>query len=247
MKIKEVYNFLDFVAPFNTAAQWDNCGLSVGSLDNDFTKIVISLDVTEKVIAKALEIGAQLVVTHHPLIFNPVTLLQSDSLVYKAVQSGITFISTHTCLDKAIGGVNDCLARKAGIVNVQHKTVDEFLKIGDVEPCTVKEFAEKIKDSLGSAVAFTDNGKTIKRVAFCSGGGGDLIGAAAAMGADALLTGEAKHHEYLEAERLGVALITAGHYETEVIACDYLYDLLSKQFDNADVVVFKDKSPVRYV
>lgn len=247
MKIKEAYDFLDFVAPFKTSAEWDNCGLSVGSLENEFTKILVALDVTDEVIDEAVKIGAELVVTHHPLIFNPVSLVESNSLLYKAVKSGITFISSHTCLDKAIGGVNDCLARKAGIVNVQHKTIDEFLKIGDVEPCTVKEFAEKIKESLGSAVAFTDNGKTIKRVAFCSGGGGDLIGAAAAMGADALLTGEAKHHEYLEAERLGVALITAGHYETEVIACDYLYDLLAKQFDNAEVVVFKDKSPVRYV
>ncbi len=247
MKIKEVYDFLDFVAPFRTSAEWDNCGLSVGSLNNDFTKILVALDITDEVIEEALKIGAELVITHHPLIFNPVSLVESDSLLYKAVKSGITFISSHTCLDKAIGGVNDCLARKAGIVNVQHQTVDEFLKIGEIDPCTVKEFAQKIKTALGGAVAYTDNGKTIGRVAFCSGGGGDLINAAALMGADALLTGEAKHHEYLEAKRLGVALIAAGHYETEVIVCDYLYDLLNKQFDDAEVVVFKGKSPVNYV
>lgn len=247
MKIKEVYDFLDFIAPFKTSAEWDNCGLAVGSLDNDFTKILVALDVTDEVIDEALKIGAELVITHHPLIFNPVAQVESDSLLYKAVKSGISFISSHTCLDKAIGGVNDCLARKAGIRNVQHETVDEFLKTGEIEPCTVTEFAEKIKASLGGAVAFTDNGKTIKNVAFCSGGGGDLINAAAVIRADALLTGEAKHHEYLEAKRLGVALITAGHYETEVIVCDYLYDLLTKQFDDAEIVVFKGKSPVNYV
>lgn len=246
MKIRAVYDFLDFIAPFNTSAPWDNCGLSVGSPENDFTKILVALDVTDEVIEEALKIGAELVVTHHPLIFNPVSQIEADSLLYKAVKSGVTFISSHTCLDKAIGGVNDCLARKAGIINVQHDTVDEFLKIGEVEPCCAKDFAEKIKTALGGAVAFTDNGKTIRRVAFCSGGGGDLINAAAAMGADALLTGEAKHHEFLEAKHLGVALFAAGHYETEVIACDYLSDILSKEFDDAQVVLFK-RAPVNYV
>ncbi len=247
MKIKEVYDFLDFIAPFDTSAEWDNCGLSVGSLDNDFTKILVALDVTDEVIDEAVKMGAELVVTHHPLIFNSVSQIEGSGLLYKAVKSGVTFISSHTCLDKAIGGVNDCLARKAGICNVQHETIDEFLKIGEIDPCTPKEFAEKIKTALGGAVAYTDNGKAIKKVAFCSGGGGDLINAAAVMGADALLTGEAKHHEYLEAKCLGVALFAAGHYETEVIVCDYLSDILTKQFDDAEVVVFKGKSPVNFV
>ena len=247
MKIKEVYDFLDFVAPFETSAEWDNCGLSVGSLNNDFSKILVALDVTDEVIDEALKIGAELVITHHPLIFNPVSQIESESLLYKAVKSGITFISSHNCLDKAIGGVNDCLARKVGIKNIQHETIDEFLKVGEIEPCTVKEFAQKVKNTLGGAVAFADNGKVISRVAFCSGGGGDLINAAAIIGADALLTGEAKHHEYLESKHLGVALITAGHYETEVVVCDYLKDLLVKQFDNTEVVVFQGKSPVDFV
>lgn len=247
MKIRELYEFLDFVAPFSTCAEWDNCGLSVGSLDNEFTKIMIALDVTDEVIDEALRIGAQVIVTHHPLIFNPVLQIEGNSLLYKAVKSGLTFISSHTCLDKAIGGVNDCLARKLGIKNVNHKTVDEFLKIGEIEPCSVEAFAVKIKNSLGGNVSYTDNGKMIKKVAFCSGGGGDLINAAALMGADAFVTGEAKHHEYLEANRLGVAVFTAGHYETEVIVCDYLYELLIRQFDDAQVVVFKGKSPIKYV
>lgn len=247
MKIKEVYDFLDFVAPFETSAEWDNCGLSVGSLDNEFTKILVALDVTDEVIDEALKSGAELVITHHPLIFNSVSQVGSEGILYKAVKSGITFISSHTCLDKAIGGVNDCLARKAGIKNIQHQTIDEFLKLGEIEPCTVREFAQKVKCALGGAVAFTDNGRIISKVAFCSGGGGDLINAAASMGADALLTGEAKHHEYLEAKHLGVALLTAGHYETEVIVCDYLCDILIKQFDDAEVMVFKGKSPVNYV
>ncbi len=247
MKIKEVYDFLDFIAPFDTAAEWDNCGLSVGSLENDFTKILVALDVTEGLIDEAVKIGAELVVTHHPLIFTPVSEITSDSLVYKAVKSGVTFISSHTCLDKATGGVNDCLARKAGIKNVHTTNVDEFLKIGEIKPCKASEFAQIIKNALGGKVAFTDNGKDIKTVAFCSGGGGDLINAAAEIGAEAFLTGEAKHHEYLEANRLGVALFDAGHYETEVIVCEFLRKSLDIQFDDAEVLIYDEKPPVKYI
>ncbi len=247
MKIKEVYDFLDFIAPFNTAAEWDNCGLSVGSLGNDVTKILVALDVTGGLIDEAVRTGAELVVTHHPLIFTPASQIESESLIYKAVKSGVTFISSHTCLDKAVGGVNDCLARKVGIKNVHQTEIDEFLKVGEIELCKASEFAQIIKNALGGKVAFTDNGREIKTVAFCSGGGGDLINAAAEIGADALLTGEAKHHEYLEANRLGVALFDAGHYETEVVVCEFLRKSLDIQFDDTEVLLYEEKPPVNYI
>ncbi len=247
MKIKEVYDFLDFIAPFNTAAEWDNCGLSVGSLNNDVTKILVALDVTESLIDEAVKIGAELVVTHHPLIFTPVSQIKSDSLLYKAVKSGVTFISSHTCLDKTIGGVNDCLAQKVGINNIRTSEIDGCLKIGEIEPCTAEEFAANVKNALGGKVAFTDNGKVIRIVAFCSGGGGDFINAAAELGADALLTGEAKHHEYLEANHLGIALFDAGHFETEVVVCEFLRKSLDIQFDDTEVVIYNEKPPVKYI
>ncbi len=247
MKIKAVYDFLDFIAPFNTAAQWDNCGLSVGSLNNEVTKLVVALDVTEDVINKAKEVGAELVVTHHPLIFDPVKAVESDSILYKAIQSGITFISTHTCLDKAVGGVNYCLARLAGIKNIKDCHSDEFLKIGEIEPCSADEYALKLKEALGGMVTYTESEKLIKKVAFCSGSGGDLVGAARSEGADALLTGEAKHHEYLEAKNLGVALFSAGHYETEEPVCDYLRRTLKVQFDDVEVINYSGDKPVKYI
>lgn len=246
MKVREIYNYLDSVAPFNTAAEWDNTGLSVGSLDSDVKKVLVSLDVTNSVIEKAVETGAELVLTHHPLIFSPVSEIEKGSVLYNAVKSGITFVSSHTCLDKAEGGVNDTLADAVGIKNLRASEIDEFLKIGEIEPCSVKAFAEKIKASLGGAVAYTDNGRVIKTVALCSGSGGDLVSAAALEGADALLTGEAKHHEYLLANELGVSVFSAGHYETENIICKKLKALLKDKFNELEVEIY-EKSPVKYL
>lgn len=246
MKVREIYNYLDSVAPFNTAAEWDNTGLSVGSLDSDVRKVLVSLDVTSAVIEKAIETGSDLVLTHHPLIFSPVSEIEKGSVLYNAVKSGITFVSSHTCLDKAEGGVNDTLAENVEIKNLRVSEIDEFLKIGETEPCSVKAFAEKIKASLGGAVAYTDNGRVIKTVALCSGSGGDLVSAAALEGADALLTGEVKHHEYLLANELGVSVFSAGHYETENIICEKLKALLKDKFNELEVEIYSE-SPVKYI
>lgn len=245
MQIKDIYHFLDEIAPFDTAADFDNCGLSVGSLQKDATKILIALDVTSEVIDEAMKMGAELVLTHHPLIFTPVSSVTEDTLIYKAVASGITFISSHTCLDKAVGGVNHCLADKAGITDLVDCTEDEFLKIGNITPCSADAFAEKLRGALGGSVSYTDSGRVISRVAVCSGSGGDLVGATAKAGADALLTGEAKHHEILASIEAGVSLFVAGHYETEVVVLEYLKRSLENRFPSVEVNVW-DKSPVKY-
>ena len=248
MKVKEIYSFLDKIAPFNTAAEWDNCGLSVGSLDTEVTKILVALDVTADVIKEAKDMGAELVLTHHPLIFNPVSSVPCDSLVYKAVESGITFVSSHTCLDVSPVGVNACLGEKTGVKNLTRLHGESFLFMGEVEEQTSKSFAESVKSALGGAVTCTLSHKTVKRVAICSGAGGDLIAEASQAGADVLLTGEAKHHEYLLSVQLGVSLVVAGHYETENIICQHLCDLLTDEFkDEIQVQVSKTPSPCEYI
>ena len=149
MIVKDIYDYLDSIAPFDTAAEWDNCGLTIGSFSKEVKKIYLALDVTSEVIENALSFGADLVITHHPLIFAPVSQILSDSLVYKAVASGISFIASHTCLDKADGGVNHCLANKVGIKNLKTTENNDFLKYGEIEPCTAEVFAKRVKNALG--------------------------------------------------------------------------------------------------
>ena len=121
--VKDIYSFLDTVAPFSISAPWDNTGLLVGDENKEVKKVMLSLDVTSDVIDEAIKENVDLVITHHPLIFDPVKSVTSDTLLYKAVSSGISFISSHTCLDIAKDGVNDCLANLVGIKNV--KSIEE--------------------------------------------------------------------------------------------------------------------------
>lgn len=248
MTVKDICDYLNLIAPFDTAEEWDNCGLIVGSFSKAVKKIYIALDVTNEVLEDAISFGADLVITHHPMIFNPVSEILCDSVIYKAVASGMSFIASHTCLDKAEGGVNYCLANKVGIKKLKTSENDEFLKFGEIEPCTAEEFANKIKSALGGAVSFTDAGKTIQRVALCSGSGGDLVAEAKNIGVDAFLTGEAKHHEYLLSMNLGISMFVAGHYETENIVCEYLYNSLNKKFGSEIEIKVSDlKNSINHI
>lgn len=248
MTVKDIYDYLNLIAPFDTAEEWDNCGLTVGSFEKEVKKIYIALDATGNVIDDAVSFGADLVITHHPMIFTPISQILCDSPVYKAVASGMSFIASHTCLDKAEGGVNDCLAEKVGTKNLKACEDNAFLKYGEIELCSAKDFANKIKTALGGAVSFTDSGKIIKTVAMCSGAGGDMIAEAKTIGADAFLTGEAKHHEYLLSKEIGISLFVAGHYETENIVCEYLYKSLLEKFGNAiEIKISEFPNPVNYI
>ena len=244
--VKDIYSFLDSVAPFSTSAPWDNTGLLVGDENKEVKKVMLSLDVTGDVIDEAIEENVDLVITHHPLIFESVKSVTSDTLLYKAVSSGISFISSHTCLDIAKDGVNDCLANAVGIKNVKTVEEDEFLKIGEIEEKTEDEFVSLLKEKLSCNVLYNSTGNNIKKVAFCSGSGGDLWGLAKSCGADALLTGEAKYHEFLDANFNNITIFACGHFETEIVVVDTLKEKLEKAFKNIEFLKFNQKNIVLY-
>ena len=228
--VKDIYSFLDSVAPFSTSAPWDNTGLLVGNENSEVKKVMLSLDVTGDVIDEAIKENVNLVITHHPVIFDPVKSVTSDTLLYKAVSSGLSFISSHTCLDIAKDGVNDCLANAVGIKNIKSIEEDVFLKLGEIEEKSEDEFVAILKDKLSCNVLYNSTGNKIKKVAFCSGSGGDLWELAKKIEADALLTGEAKYHEFLDASFNNISIFACGHFETEVVVIDMLREKLEKEF-----------------
>ena len=240
--VKDIYSFLDTLAPFSSAAPWDNTGPSVGDLSKEVKKVMLSLDVTKEVIDEAIKENVDLVITHHPLIFEGVKSVTANSLLFKAVSSGITFISCHTSLDIAKNGVNDCLANAVGIKNVVSTEEDEFLKIGEIEEMTEDNFVSRLKEKLNCNVLYNATGNNIKKVAFCSGAGGDLFNLAKEKVADALLTGEAKYHEFLDASFNNITIFACGHFETEIVVIDPLKVKLEKEFKNIEFLKANQKN-----
>lgn len=240
--VKDIYSFLDSIAPFSTSAPWDNTGLLVGDENKNVKKVMISLDVTDDVIDQATKEKVDLVITHHPVIFDPVKSVTSDTLLYKAVSSGLSFISSHTCLDIAKDGVNDCLANAVGIKNIESIEEDVFLKLGEIEEKSEDEFVAILKDKLSCNVLYNSTGNKIKKVAFCSGSGGDLWELAKEIEADALLTGEAKYHEFLDASFNNISIFACGHFETEVVVIDMLREKLEKEFKTIEFLKANQKN-----
>ncbi|MBE6748827.1 MAG: Nif3-like dinuclear metal center hexameric protein [Ruminococcaceae bacterium] len=240
--VKDIYSFLDTFAPFSSAAPWDNTGLSVGDLNKEVKKVMLSLDVTKEVIDEAIKENVDLVVTHHPLIFEGVKSVTANSLLYKAVSSGIAFISSHTSLDIAKNGVNDCLAKAVGIKNITSIEEEPFLKFGETEEKTEEEFVSLLKEKLNCNVLYNSAGNNIKKIAFCSGAGGDLFNLAKEKGADALLTGEAKYHEFLDAAFNNITIFACGHFETEIVVIDTLKEKLEKEFPDIEFLKANQKN-----
>lgn len=231
-KVKDIYDFIDSFAPFDTACKWDNTGISVGDENKEIKKIVFALDITGEVADLAKEMNADLIITHHPLIFNLVKQLPASSTLYKLARYGIAHISAHTNFDLAEEGVNTCLCEKLNLkITDSIKSDDICLYICKTEnEIDLTDFAYFVKEKLGGTVRY--NGKNIKinTVAVCSGAGADYLSEAKAFGADVLLTGDGSHHDFLDAKELGIALICAGHFETENPAIDLLLQKIENEF-----------------
>lgn len=218
LTVQQVYDFINERAPFETQLAFDNSGMLVGHPDNEVTGVHFALDVTNHVIDEAIANGANLIVTHHPMMFSAIKRLVETGhearLLCRLIRAGISLISAHTNLDQAPGGCNDVLAQTIGLTDIEG---EGFVRVGALpHPMTAVELAAHIGEKLGDVVrVMGDPAAVITKVGMCSGSGADEWPAAAAMGAQAFLTGEVKHHIALEASDAGVVMLEAGHHATE--------------------------------
>lgn len=242
-KVKDFYGYLNNIAPFETQEDWDNSGMLVGDMNAEVKKAAVVLDITHEEIKKAKAIGADLIISHHPVIFNPIKSVTKGSVPYELVASSINALCCHTPLDIADGGTNDSLAELLGI-NVT-RADDPILRLGTVEPTTAQELAGKIANTLNTKVRYADAGKTIKKIAICTGAGCSLIEAAGEI--DAFITGDASHHNFLDCVQAGITLIAAGHYETEIIVVPVLVKKLQAQFPDIEIIDIKQKNPIKFI
>jgi dinuclear metal center YbgI/SA1388 family protein len=242
--VHDWYKAIDSFAPFETAMAFDNCGLQVGDFRLATDRALIALDLTAQVIDEAVGLGIGLIITHHPALFHPIKQLHTEDLVYRLAAQGIALISAHTNLDIAEGGVNDALARRLNLANVRPFVSDGLGRLGDLpQAMSPRDFALQVKTSLGATGVRLAAGKQfIQTVAVCGGSGGDLIVEALSAGAQVLVTGEAKHHELLQAQEIDVSLVDAGHYFTEAVVIEPLAERLRGLLSGAEVVVSRQSS-----
>lgn len=253
----QIYEGMQRIAPLELAESWDNPGLLV-DCGGPVEKVLVTLDITPEVVEEAAAKGCSLIVAHHPVIFSPLKKLGSRDVPFQLVQSGISAICMHTNLDAAEGGVNDVLADLFGI-RQRTAFADGCGRVGDIDPITVPELAALAQHKLaalcnapdtGAAVQvkFADTGKPVHRLAVISGAGGSLFAEAIAEGADCLLTGEANHHHALDAKRLGLSLIAAGHYATEFPVTAAVAAALRAALPEVEVLVStENRDPYTYL
>lgn len=242
-KVKDFYGYLNSIAPFETQEDWDNSGILVGDMDAEVKKAAVVLDITHEEIKKAKAIGADLIISHHPVIFNPIKSVTRGSVPYELVASSINALCCHTPLDIADGGTNDSLAKLLGIEVT--RTEDPILRLGTVEPTTAENLAGKIAKTLNTKVRYADAGRKIEKIAICTGAGCSLIEAAGEI--DAFITGDASHHNFLDCIQAGITLIAAGHYETEIVVVPVLVKKLQAQFPDIEIIDIKQENPIKFI
>ena len=249
--VADILSFLDTLAPPAMKMDWDNVGLLCGNRNTPVEKVLVALDPFEDVCREAERWGAQLIVTHHPLIFDPLKNITDETSVGRCVRllcrSGISAVNAHTNLDCAPGGVNDCLARTLGLTDVQvitpmgtddHGREWGLLRDGFVPEQPLEAFLTTVKTRLGcEGLRYVSGGKPVCRVAVGGGACADGIFEAAAAGCDTLVTADVKYNRFWDARELGISLIDAGHFATENPVCTYLQEQIAAAFPEIAVKV----------
>lgn len=245
-KVAQVRDFLAQIAPVELAESWDNVGTLV-DCGADITSVMVALDITDEVVIEAELEGCQLIVAHHPVIFAPLKSISRGDTVFRMIKKNISGICMHTNLDAAAGGVNDVLA--AMFFMGATEKLSGMGRVGRLQgQASCADIAKVCKEKFGSPVRYVDCGKSITTLAVLGGAGGDFIDAAVAAGADCLLTGEASHHDAIDARHKGISLVVAGHFETEFPVVAVLADKLAKGMPGLRVVQSRrNKSPFSYL
>lgn len=232
MKIENFLSACEAMAPRALALDFDNPGLLVGPDHDEIHKVLVALDCTEAVAREAVNWGADLVLTHHPMFFSGIKRFTpcdpGTSAAYILARNGIGLFAAHTNLDAAQGGVNDALCGALGVINTRVIGNEGIARIGTLsESTTLRGFAAHVQERLGGRVRIAGApDAAVARVAVMGGSGGNDVKLVRNEGADVYVTGEIKHSQAIEAIHLGLAVIEAGHYETErVVLPSVIYRL----------------------
>ena len=257
MKAKDIIKIIEDFAPLSIQESWDNSGLCIGSPEDEVSSILIGLDCTEALVDEAVSCGADMIITHHPLIFSGLKKISPDdqtgAAVIKAVRAGICIYAAHTSADKVIAGVSGAMAAKLGLTDVEILEEDgEGTGLGVVgnlpAPISAEEAIRLVKDrfSLNMMRSSSPVSVPVARIAMCGGSGGSLIKAARKAGAQLYISGDISYHNFFTPE--GFMIMDIGHYESEIEIVDILFSLIKKNFPTFAVRIMQNinSNPIYY-
>ncbi|MBE6979873.1 MAG: Nif3-like dinuclear metal center hexameric protein [Ruminococcaceae bacterium] len=242
--VNDILNFVETLAPRELKMDWDNVGLNCGHADRPVHRILVALDPFEHVCREAKEIGADLLVTHHALIWKPGFITDLDTQGRNTlflIENGIAHINAHTNLDQAPGGVNDVLAARLGLEDVQIVSPVNgigLMRCGSLPEQTLDAFLSTVKEKLGcEGLRYADGGKPVRKVAVgggsCAGGMAEVL----AAGCDTFVTADIKYNQFWDAKDLGLNLIDAGHFHTENPVVSVLAEKIAAAFPEIEVKI----------
>lgn len=249
--VAEILKYMEALAPRHMKMDWDNVGLLCGSKNTPVTKILVALDPFEQVVQEAADWGAELMITHHPLIFQPTKSVTDETSIGRSIirlcRHGISAINAHTNLDQAPSGVNDVLAQTLGLQDIQVINacgVDEdgnqwgLLRCGEVKEQSLDAFLATVKEKLGcQGLRYVDGGKPVQKVAVGGGSCASGMLEALAAGCDTFVTADIKYNQFWDASDLGLNLIDAGHFATENPVVAVLTRKLQATFPDVEVKI----------
>ena len=249
--VSDILNFVETLAPRAMKMDWDNVGLLCGSKSTSVTKVLVALDPFEHVCQEAAQWGAEVMVTHHPLIFKPLPSITDETTIGRGlmtlIKHDISAINAHTNLDQAPGGVNDVLAKKLALVNVEviHScgvTQDGqpwgLLRMGEVPQQPLDAFLNRVKTLLDcEGLRYVDGGRPVRKVAVGGGACGDGWREALEAGCDTFVTSDIKYNQFWDARDAGLNLIDAGHFCTENPVVTVLAEKIAAAFPEIEVKI----------
>jgi len=242
--VNDVIQYMDQLAPLKTALEWDNSGLLIGERDNPVKRILASLDCTDRAVDEAVSLGVDMIITHHPLIFNSIKSITSDTAlgrrIIKLIRGRVALLCAHTNLDMAEGGVNDILFDALGLAEKSPLMPDgtDEAGLGRVGELSSPMRLEDLASFVGSRLRLKhtryigDPDTMIYKAGLLCGSGSAVkyFAAAAASGCQAYITGDIKYHDAQAALDLGLCLIDATHYASEAPVVEYLCGYLREGF-----------------
>ena len=247
--VADILRFMETLAPRSMKMDWDNVGLLCGTRSTQVTKLLVALDPFEHVCQEAADWGAELIVTHHPIIFQPMKSITDETSIGRGLmclcRNGISAINAHTNLDQVPGGVNDVLAQTLGlediqIVNPMGEPAFGLLRSGVVEPQPLSSFLAQVKEKLGcSGLRYVDGGKPVHKVVVGGGACASELMEAVDAGCDTFVTSDVKYNQFWDAKELGINLIDAGHFHTENPVMAVIAEKIAAAFPEIEVKISK--------